>query len=174
MSTPTTTQNNAPVLTEEQRQTPQLRWIDGFGRLLDTQYRIPGTRMRFGLDFLIGLIPGAGDIISLGMSGVLILTMARYGASGRLVVKMLGNVALDTLVGSVPFLGDLFDLVYKSNYRNLKLLREHYEAGEHTGSARPVIIGALIGVLLLFVAVVVGIFFVLSWFFGLLNQALGL
>jgi hypothetical protein len=174
MSTPTTTQDNAPVLTEAQRQTPQLRWVDGFGRLLDTQYRIPGTRVRFGLDFLLGLIPGAGDILSLGMSGVLILTMARHGASGRLVAKMLGNVALDTLVGAVPVLGDLFDLAFKSNYRNLKLLREHYESGAHTGSARPVLIGALVGVVGLFVAVVIGIFFVLSWVFGLLNQALGL
>lgn len=173
MNTVTKT-TNAPVLTEEQRQIPQLRWIDGFGRLLDTRYRIPGTQVRFGLDFLLGLIPGAGDIIGLGMSGVLILTMARYGASGRLVAKMIGNVALDTLIGSIPLLGDLFDLVYKSNYRNLKLLREHYHEGEHEGSAQPIIIGALVGLLLLFILVIVGIFFILGWFFGLLNQLLGI
>jgi hypothetical protein len=165
---------NAPVLTEEQRQTPQLRWVDSFSRVLDTRYRIPGTDIRFGLDFILGLIPGAGDIISLGMSGVLILTMARYGASSKVVTKMLGNVALDSLVGTIPLLGDIFDLAFKSNYRNLQLLKAHYEEGQHQGSVGPVILGALLGILFLFVLVVVGVFFVLGWVFGWLNQALGL
>jgi hypothetical protein len=122
---------NKPVLTEQQRNVPQLAWVDGFGRLLDTRFRIPGTDLRFGLDFLVGLVPYAGDLLSLGLSGVMIATMARHGASGMLIVKMLGNVALDALVGTVPLLGDVFDLFYKANVRNLHLMREHYGQGKH-------------------------------------------
>ena len=159
--------SNKPVLTDEQRQIPQLRWVDSFSRLLDTRYRIPGTKIRFGLDFLLGLIPGAGDLIGMGMSGVLVLTMARYGASGKVVAKMLGNVALDTFVGSIPIVGDLFDLAYKSNYRNLKLMREHYDEGRHQGSATGVLLAVLVALLLIFVLVIVGIFYLLGWFFSM-------
>lgn len=157
---------NEPVLTVEQRQTPQLRWVDSFSRLLDTRYRVPGTKIRFGLDFLLGLIPGAGDVITLGMSGVMVLTMARYGASGKVVAKMLGNVALDSIVGTIPIVGDFFDLAYKSNYRNLKLMREHYDEGRHQGSATGVLLAVLMGLLLIFVLVIVGIFYLLGWIFG--------
>ena len=78
-----------PILTEQQRNVPQLRWVDTFSRVLDTKFRIPGTDMRFGLDFILGLVPGAGDVLSLGMSGTLVATMARHGASPMLVARML-------------------------------------------------------------------------------------
>lgn len=141
---------NEPVLTEEQRRIPQLAWVDGFSRLLDTKFRIPGTDVRFGLDFLMGLVPGVGSVASLGFSGLLILTMVRHGASGMLATRMLLNAALDAIVGFVPVLGNIFDLFYKANYRNLQLMREYYGEGRHQGSAWPVIIGVLV-VMLLFV-----------------------
>ena len=74
---------NAPIFTDLQREVPQLEWVDGFSRLLDTKFRIPGTDIRFGVDFLLGLFPGAGDLISFGFSGVLVTTMARHGARAR-------------------------------------------------------------------------------------------
>lgn len=154
---------NKPVLTEQQRDVPQLAWVDGFGRLLDTRFRIPGTDLRFGLDFLIGLVPYAGDLLSLGLSGVMVATMARHGAGGMLIVKMLGNVALDALVGTVPFLGDVFDLFYKANVRNLHLMREHYGQGKHRGSAWPVVIGILIFILALFGGIAWLAWQVLAW-----------
>lgn len=158
---------NAPVLKQEQREVAQLAWVDSFGRLLDTRFRIPGTQVRFGFDFLLGLFPYAGDLISLVFSGLMIATMARHGASGMLVARMLGNVVLDTLVGTVPVLGDLFDLFYKANIRNLQLMREHYGAGRHQGSAWPVVIG--IGLVILFVLGFVGwlAWQILSWAWGL-------
>lgn len=149
---------NAPVLNEKQRDVAQLAWVDGFGRLLDTRFRIPGTNVRFGLDFLLGLFPYAGDLISLIFSGLMVATMARNGASGVLVARMLGNVALDALVGTVPILGDLFDLFYKANIRNLQLMREHYGEGRHQGSAWPVVIG--IGI---FILLVLGLVAWLAW-----------
>ncbi|MBB4078654.1 hypothetical protein GGR28_001267 [Lewinella aquimaris] len=143
-----------PILTEQQRAIPQLRWVDSFSRVLDTKFRIPGTDMRFGLDFILGLVPGAGDILSLGMSGTLVATMARHGASPLLVARMLVNVVLDAFVGSVPILGNIFDLVYKANYRNAQLMKEYYEEGRHRGSVWPVVL-AVIGTIILLMVVLV-------------------
>ena len=123
-----------------------LRWVDGFTRTLDTKLRIPGTKIRFGADFLLGLIPGAGDAISLGLSGILIATMARHGATPKLVIKMLGNVLLDSLVGSIPILGSVFDLFYKANVRNLDLMREHYQQGKHRGPVWPMLAAIVIAI----------------------------
>ncbi|MCB0628572.1 MAG: DUF4112 domain-containing protein [Saprospiraceae bacterium] len=155
--------SNQPVLREEQRNVPQLAWVDGFGRLLDTRFRIPGTDIRFGLDFLIGLFPYAGDVLSLALSGIMVATMARYGVSGMLIVKMLFNIALDALVGTVPFLGDVFDLFYKANVRNLHLMREHYGEGKHQGSAWPVVIGIVVFIFALIAGVAWLAWQVLVW-----------
>lgn len=160
--------SNAPVLNEKQREVAQLAWVDGFGRLLDTRFRIPGTNMRFGLDFLLGLFPYAGDLISLTFSGFMVATMARHGASGMLVVRMLGNVALDALVGTIPLLGDLFDLVYKANIRNLHLMQEHYQEGKHQGSAWPVVIGVILIILAIITLIGWLAWLMLSWTWGLI------
>lgn len=149
----TATHADQPILTEEQRSVRQLRWVDTFSRTLDTKFRIPGTDIRFGLDFILGLVPGAGDILSLGLSGTLIATMARHGASPLLVVRMLINVALDAVIGSIPIIGNIFDLIYKANYRNAELMREYYEEGKHTGSVWPVVVAVIATILLLMVAV---------------------
>lgn len=125
----------------EQSSRSELRWIDNWADLLDTKFEIPGTKVRFGADFILGLLPGIGDAISLGFSGVLVATMARHGASPLLVARMLINVLLDAIVGSVPILGNVFDLFYKANLRNANLLREHYEEGKHRGSVWPLVIG---------------------------------
>ncbi|MTB51853.1 DUF4112 domain-containing protein [Lewinella sp. W8] len=155
--------SNAPIFTEEQRSVPQLAWVDGFSRLLDTRFRIPGTDIRFGADFILGLIPGAGDLISLAMSGVLVATMAKHGASPRLVARMLFNVGLDALVGTIPVLGNIFDLVYKANYRNALLMREYYEVGKHRGSVWPVILAVVIMILVLIGIILWGFFSAVNW-----------
>ncbi len=155
--------SNAPIFSDSQRAVPQLRWVDGFSRLLDTKFRIPGTDIRFGADFLLGLIPGAGDIISLGMSGVLVATMAKNGASPMLAAKMLFNVALDALVGTIPVLGNIFDLFYKANYRNAVLMREYYAEGQHQGSVWPVVIGVVVGILLIFFLLIWALVEIIGW-----------
>lgn len=134
-----------------------LEWLDTVSDLLDTRYRIPGTNIRFGADFLIGLVPGIGDTITFGIAGLLVVTMARKGASGMVLFKMIGNIVLDAVVGAIPLVGDLFDLGYKANRRNLRLMEEHYRAGKHQGSAwGPVILVgiALLGLLALTVFVI--------------------
>ena len=156
-----------PILTEQQRQIPQLRWVDTFSRVLDTKFRLPGTDVRFGLDFILGLVPGAGDILSLGMSGTLVATMARHGARPRLVARMLVNVVLDALVGSIPLLGNVFDLFYKANYRNAELMREYYEEGKHRGSVWPVVLAVIASILVVMVILVWVTIEIFSFLFSL-------
>jgi hypothetical protein len=94
-------------------------------RLLDSAFVIPGTRYRFGLDALIGLVPGLGDAISAFFSGYIILQASRLGAPKSVVTRMIANVAIDTAVGWVPVLGDLFDVAWKANLKNMALLESH-------------------------------------------------
>lgn len=135
------------VLTPSERSSsPELAWLDDYTTVLDSKFQIPGTRIRFGFDFLLGLIPGVGDFLSLGCSGVLIATMARHGASPKLISKMLVNVVIDAIVGTIPIAGNLFDLFFKANSRNVALMRDYHELGKHQGSAWPIVF-AVVGVL---------------------------
>lgn len=158
--------NESPILSPQQRQNDQLRWVETATRWMDSRFRIPGTNIRFGADFLLGLIPFAGDAISVAMSGVLVATMARNGASGRLVARMLTNVAIDGIIGAIPLVGDLFDLGFKANRRNLRLMREYYDEGKHQGSAWPIIIVVAVVVLLLIGLLIWGILEFFSWVFN--------
>lgn len=131
-----------------------LRWVDRVTKLMDNQFRFPGTNWRFGMDPILGLFPVVGDLASFGVSAMLILTMARYGASGKLVTLMLLNVAIDALFGSVPILGNIFDFAYKANDRNVRMLRAHYEEGKYQGSGKNIIIGAIAGIVVIFILLV--------------------
>ena len=91
--------------------------------LLDDIFRIPGTSFRFGLDPLIGLIPGLGDLLTGAASFLIILAGWQRGIPRVTLTRMVANVVIDTLVGSVPVLGDLFDAAWKSNSMNLALLQ---------------------------------------------------
>jgi hypothetical protein len=90
--------------------------------LFDSAWHIPGTRIRVGLDALIGLVPGAGDLISAAFAGYGIVLARRLGAPRTLQARMLWNVVLDTLGGSIPLVGDLFDVTFRAHQRNRKLL----------------------------------------------------
>lgn len=97
--------------------------LETLTRLLDDVFRIPGTNIRFGIDPLIGLIPGIGDLITSVASFLIILAGWQRGLPRVTITRMVANVAMDTLVGSVPVLGDMFDAAWKSNRKNLKLLQ---------------------------------------------------
>jgi hypothetical protein len=102
-----------------------LNRIRKLSRLMDTSIRIPGIGFRFGLDPIIGLIPGAGDLISTGFSAYIIYLAARFNIPRQDLKQMIFNVALEAAVGTVPLVGDLFDAFYKSNIRNLAILEKH-------------------------------------------------
>ncbi len=148
----------------------EFKYLDSMSDLLDSRFRIPGTNVRFGLDFLVGLVPYAGDLVTFAFSGMLVISMARYGVSGLVVLKMLGNLLLDTLVGSIPVLGDLFDLGFKANRRNYKLLQEHYQEGKHGGSAIPVIIAVVFALLLMSVSIIFIALKIFGWALDFFNQ----
>ena len=101
---------------------------------LDAGIRIPGTNLRFGLDPILGPIPGCGDAAGAILAGWILVEAIRLGASRATLLRMAGNVAFDALVGAVPVLGDVFDFVWKANLRNIALLERHLAAPR--GAAR--------------------------------------
>ena len=125
----------------------RLATIQKMGKLLDNQFKI--GKFRFGIDPILNIIPIAGDFVGFIMSILLIITMIKHGASGKLVFKMVRNAALDALVGTVPILGTIFDFGFKANARNVKLLQEHYTQNMHQGSAGHEIKKLIIGVLII-------------------------
>jgi len=104
--------------------------IDSLAALMDTAFLVPGTNIRFGLDALIGLVPGIGDAVTTLISLYIIKEARALGAPRLLVWRMLANVAVDGFVGAVPLVGDAFDVVWRANRRNMALLRRHLDKVE--------------------------------------------
>jgi len=107
-----------------------LNRIRKLSRLMDTAIRIPGIGFRIGLDPIIGLIPGAGDLVSTACSAYIIFLAARFQLPTPILYRMVFNIGLEAVAGSVPLIGDLFDAFYKSNIRNLALLEQHLQLVE--------------------------------------------
>ncbi len=113
-----------------------LRRLDRFAFLLDEAFRIPGTSWRIGMDGIAGLVPGIGDGITALIALYPIVEAWRHGAPPALIARMLGNIGLDATVGAVPLLGDIFDMTFKSNRRNVELLKRHLTASGAGGHRR--------------------------------------
>jgi hypothetical protein len=145
------------------------RWEEGLeqvdrirqvARVMDDAFTIPGTSIRIGLDPLIGLIPGAGDVVGAGINGWIIMSAARLGASRLVLTRMLANAGVDALFGAVPFLGDLFDFAFKAHRKNLRLLEEHLaDPREVHRRSRSLLLVAGAGV----TALLAGLALLLSW-----------
>lgn len=146
---------------------PNLRAVERVVAFMDSKYQIPGTRFRFGLDPLLSFIPVVGEAISALISGGLILYMVRFGVSRKVVYLMLINTALDATIGSIPVIGWIFDFFYKANSRNIRLLKEHYEEGKHSGSGKGVLITVVVVIIALLVLLIWGLAALITWLFGL-------
>jgi NAD/NADP transhydrogenase beta subunit len=136
------------------KETPQnatMKQVARLTKLMDKQFSIPGTNIRFGLDGLIGLIPGVGDVSTFAVSCYLLTLMAKNGASGYVMARMVVNVLIDAIIGAIPFVGDLFDFAFKANSRNLRLMQEHFVEGRHRGGAWKVVVPIVIILLLILV-----------------------
>ena len=141
-----------PISPAEQTALAQLR---GLTRVLDGAITIPGTGIRIGLDPIIGLVPVVGDWIGAALSGWIIIQGARLGASSATLVRMTGNLVLDLVVGSVPVLGDIFDLGFRANDRNLALITAHMQAPERRRrSDLAVVVGVGAGLLVVAASVI--------------------
>lgn len=134
-----------------------LQSVERMTKILDSKFEIPGTNIRFGLDPILSLVPVVGDLITLVISSMLIYTMHNHGASRKVVVKMMLNAGLDTIIGAVPLVGTVFDVFYRSNERNLKLLKEHFYEGKHQGSGTGLLLTIFLIALAIIAALVYGI-----------------
>lgn len=101
--------------------------LDLLSRVLDTWFRIPGTQIRFGLDGILGLVPGIGDVLGGLASCIIVLAAYVRGVAGITILRMVVNVAIEVLIGMVPFVGDLFDIAWRANRRNYHLLERSLE-----------------------------------------------
>lgn len=128
---------------------PALKALRKWATLLDAAFRVPGTTFRFGLDAIIGLIPGAGDIGTTFFSVMILLHSVRLRIPKVVIGRMLLNSALDMLAGTVPLIGDLFDAGYKANLRNMALLERHAHPGVPPSRSDYVFVGVAIGILVL-------------------------
>jgi hypothetical protein len=150
---------------ESFRNSRSLRWVEEFSKYLDSKFTIPGTKIRFGLDPIMSLFPIVGDLMTYIISGVLIYTMHNYGASRKVVIKMIMNSTLDAIIGTIPLVGTVFDIFYRSNDRNVRLLKEHYLEGKHQGSGNGIIFLVVLGALLLVGAALFGMYKLLEAIF---------
>ena len=104
-----------------------LRRLEALARLMDNAFVVPGTDVRFGLDGIIGLVPGVGDVISGIVSSYLIWEARRLGVSKWILGRMMANTLLDTTIGAIPLAGDVFDVMFRANVKNMALLRRRLE-----------------------------------------------
>jgi len=110
--------------------------LNALAKLLDSAVLVPGTNVRLGLDGVLGLVPGIGDFVTTLMSLYIVYEAHQLGVPKHLIIRMLGNVALDGLVGSVPLVGDAFDLLWRANRRNMALLQNYLGRKGHPPTYR--------------------------------------
>lgn len=102
--------------------------------LLENAFTIPGLKRRIGLDAIVGLIPVLGDVLTAAMGAYVVWEARNLGMSRWHLARMAGNVGIDTVLGAVPLLGDLFDIAFRSNTRNLRILRKHLDKHHPAGA----------------------------------------
>jgi uncharacterized protein DUF4112 len=111
----------------------QVQWL---ASVMDDRFAVPGTPLRFGWDSILGLFPGLGDVLTSLISLLIVHHAWQTGASRFTLARMVGNVALDFVVGAVPFVGDLFDVAFKANRRNARLLEQHLKRRNNNANYR--------------------------------------
>lgn len=140
--------------------------------VLDQLFRVPGTKLRFGLDSILGLFPGVGDLATAAIGGYGLVVAAQLGAPASIQLRMLMNLLIDAGIGAIPIAGDLFDFAFKAHVRNLKLL-EDFMGRPHATRRSSMLVLTI--VLILFVGCVVGViwlaFALLSALWHLLSSA---
>ena len=122
------------------RHVPDTTEIDRLDRIadrMDNLVRLPVIGVRVGLDSILGLIPGIGDIAALGPAGYIIYRARQMGAPKPVIARMAVNTAIDAIIGSIPLVGDIFDIGNKANKKNVALLRRHLETKKGTAMGAP-------------------------------------
>jgi Domain of unknown function (DUF4112) len=143
-------------------QQKRVQRVRQLAKLLDEAILIPGINKRIGLDPIIGLIPGGGDTLTMLMSAYIVVEAALFGLPASTLLQMVGNIAIDALAGTVPVVGDLFDVVSKANTRNLKLLDAHLAEPEFrakTDKKLVIFIVALLAIVIISFSLVAALLF---------------
>ena len=141
MDRPTRTRPRVERLDDEHIEAALAR-ITMLARTMDSLYAIPGTKIRLGLDAIFGLVPIAGDLISQAISTYIIWEARQLGVSKLTMARMFANTLVDTMIGAVPLAGDVFDVAFRANMKNLRILQRHLERrGYRPAGSRPVIEG---------------------------------
>lgn len=135
--------------TERALASPALSRLRTISKVFDELVHIPGTNMRFGLDALMGLLPGGGDLVGGAVSAYAIVVAGKLGAPASVIARMALNIVVDALVGTIPLLGDLFDASWKANRKNLAILEQYVETPLETKRSSKLAVVAAIGMLLL-------------------------
>ncbi|MDX2098409.1 MAG: DUF4112 domain-containing protein [Leptolyngbyaceae cyanobacterium bins.59] len=157
----------SPVPTQEEAILKRVRLLS---HVLDNAVPIPGTSYRVGIDPLLGLLPGGGDVVGGALSAYLVLEASRLGLPRATLVRMVTNIIIESLAGTVPVIGDLFDVTWKANARNLALLEHHVRSPRTTKAAdRRFVILLLVGLAIVVIGIASFVVFMLS----LLLRAIG-
>ena len=130
--------------------------------LLDNSIPLPGTRYRIGLDAIIGLVPGLGDLVGVLLSSYIVREAARLGAPPSVLTRMAFNVAVEGIAGLVPFAGDVFDAAWKANQRNFGLLEEHLANPRGAARSSQLFVAGLVFGLIAFVTITGALAFLLA------------
>ena len=133
--------------------------LRGIATVLDDAIRIPGTNIRFGLDALLGLLPGAGDAVTGGVAAYAIVLAARLGAPPVVIARMAMNVLIDVATGTIPVLGDIFDVGWKSNRKNVQLLERYHTEPQQVKRGSWAMVAIM---LLVILAAIVGVFYIVT------------
>jgi len=164
--------NPFPQRAEPRRElAPELRGIEQLSWLMDRAIKIPGTQITVGLDALLGLLPVGGDVLTgLVQTGIVLAALFHYRVPRAVAARMAANVLLDTALGAIPFVGDVFDVFFKANTRNLKLLQHVQEQRSQqreveTWRSMAVLVFLALVLLTMLALLVIGSLAVVAWLF---------
>ena len=154
------------------RNTEKINSLRRLSIILDSAIPIPGTKYRLGLDPILGLIPGGGDTIAGALGAYIIIEAARMGIPREIIGKMVANLLFDSVAGTVPAIGDLFDVAWKANIRNITLLEDHFSIAQPEVSRKNNLL-FLIGLTVLLFIIVIGFaaltVIIFRWLWNLIN-----
>ncbi|MGB1311811.1 MAG: DUF4112 domain-containing protein [Leucothrix sp.] len=155
------TKPSAAQQAENQR---KLKSLDRLAWLLDSSIKIPGTNRTVGLDGIIGLVPGIGDVFAGLLSGYIIIKALLMGLPIFVIAQMVMNMILEGVIGVIPLFGDIFDFIFKSNRRNVRLMQSYFEDPKETAErSASSVIGFLVVLFFVFLLTIWLIFKVLGW-----------
>lgn len=162
---------NSSTNTANKSQAASLRRLRKISHLLDNAIPIPGTKYRIGLDPILGLIPGGGDLIGSVFAGYVVFKAAQMGAPQETLVQMVANIIFDTVAGTVPVAGDLLDVGWKANVKNIELLDAHLGSPEPVGKKADwlFVVALLLGLMLIVGGVIFSSVMLFGWVFKALT-----